>query len=188
MENKKFSEITENKKMYNNTYWGQFKLDETHNKYEDFKEIFENRNKFINDYNIVKNVKKSLKNIEKYIKHLENNKIRLDHVECYLDKNGNYIFVNSPYTSDETLIKGFDKIYKLYANEAITFIKITSKEEIKNEMKVNKTKKEIMKDFYNKHLETYTCEICLGKYKYFNKYHHLKTGRHLKFLEIKNNK
>lgn len=55
---------------------------------------------------------------------------------------------------------------------------------LENEKK-NKTTKEIMKKFYNEHLETIECEICYGQYKYFNKSHHKKTKRHIKFLQLK---
>lgn len=64
-------------------------------------------------------------------------------------------------------------------------------EEIINiELPVNK-KKQNMINFINKHSEKLKqktcCPVCAGSYTYFNKAMHVKTKRHLKMLEMKNN-
>lgn len=47
---------------------------------------------------------------------------------------------------------------------------------------------EYYKKFANKNKErlkeTVICEICEGKYQYFNKYHHIKTKKHMQILKI----
>lgn len=61
-------------------------------------------------------------------------------------------------------------------------------ENSENLEKKKKMQKEAMKEFYKNHPDSYTCEICYGKYKYFNKYHHNKTKRHLQFVELNKQK
>jgi len=47
--------------------------------------------------------------------------------------------------------------------------------------------KKYYQNFKDKHNEIikkkFTCELCGGKYTYFNKSHHLKTKKHLKTVE-----
>jgi len=181
MKNIKFSSNTKNEKLFKNTYWGNFELSKENNKYEDFEQIFKNRDLFVDEYKIVKNTEKKQRFICEYLKHLEKTQ-KMDHTEVYIDSDGKYIIVNSPY-GEEKQIKGFEMIYKLYASSATTYIKKITKEEMKNEIG-GKTQKEFMKDFIEKEKgKIYTCEICKGTYSYFNKSTHIRTKRHLKFIE-----
>lgn len=175
-------------KFFSPTYWSRFKIDTINNKLEYFDELFDNRNNFIEEYDINKKYGKKTKLINDYLEFLKEKKIVLDHVEVFQDKNKNFIIINSPYGKD-CEIEGFQKIYKLYSDDVQTFVKKITKDEIKNEMgKKNKSQKEMMKKFYNCHKETKECEICHGSYQYFNKYHHIKTERHKKFVKLIENK
>lgn len=185
MKSIKFSENTNKPPIFNKTYWGQFKIDEI-NKYEDFEQIFKNRDQFIKDYNIIKNIDKNKKFIYNYFEYLKEQKIKLNHTEVYEDNENNYIIVNSPVNSGEE-IKEFNKIYELYGFGTSTYIKKISKDEMKKVSSIKKTRKEYMKEFYDKIKdEKYVCDVCHGNYTYFNKPHHLKTKRHLKFLGMVN--
>lgn len=64
--------------------------------------------------------------------------------------------------------------------------------EEKNNIELKLKKKQNMINFINKHSEKLKqktcCPVCAGSYTYFNKAMHVKTKRHLKMLEMKNNK
>ena len=127
-------QMTKNKKMYENTYWGGIK-------YEDSMiSIVDNRNKFITDYNLKKclNYTKTPKKLDKYVNNIKNNPDLynyIDHIEIYRLTDGNYLLLNSPYTTYEKCDKilmenGWTKIYKLYLPEASSFVKILDKNNI----------------------------------------------------------
>lgn len=181
MKNIKFSDNTQNAKLFKNTYWGQFEIGNEHNKFEDFEQIFKNRDIFVNEYNIVKNTEKKTNLINDYLKYLDSQILNFDHSEVYKNIDGQYVIVISPYNIGQEL-EGFIKIYELYNNEATTYVKKITKEEMKNEMS-KKTQKEFMKEFIERQKDKkYTCELCKGSYTYFNKSTHIKTKRHLKFI------
>ena len=122
-----FSQNTKYNKIYKNTYWGNFVLDES-NKIEDFAEIFENRNDFITKYHI-KDVAAETKFVGDYLRKLKKISLNLDHIEIYKTNDNNYLILNSPYYDGE--IEGFEKIYNLYNKEANSYMQIISKEEMK---------------------------------------------------------
>jgi len=146
----KFYNLTAYPNIFRQTYWGGF----TRSPEPD---IIENRNRFINDYDIKNRVKlpnyiyKELWNtiVEKkpelkisrreeiqyhYYSIIIRNKCNsriFDHEETYITKSGNYIIIYSPYEASGSGIKleeiGFEKIYNLYSNSAVTYMMIIPK-------------------------------------------------------------
>jgi hypothetical protein len=113
----KNSEMTMYSKLYDGTYWSNFKSS------EDKSEIYDNRNRFKEEYNI----KKYIRCPPRYILKETYNNTLFDHVEHYRTNNRTYIIVSSPYAPnvDELYESiGWTKIYKLYTNSATTYIKI----------------------------------------------------------------
>ena len=120
-------ELTKYKNIYRYTYWGSF--DAKANKHSINKNIYDNRNKFINDYNIKDVYKKPPQYIYKYIQSLLNHKYKnrrfFDHVEEYKTNNNDIIIITSPYGDKFNNYKskylpyslniGFKKIYQLYS-------------------------------------------------------------------------
>jgi len=172
---KKFSDKTKHSKIYSNTYWGNFGLDKRSE--EDLKEldkIVENRNNFIDDYNIRKIITKCPVKLSEFINILkETNKI--DHLEIYETNDNNYILLNSPYDEKEDVCPDMEKIYKMY-NYANSYIKVVQREELRRK-KVNYSKIFFEKNPEKKN-QVIQCEICGKNYKYTNKAHHDKTVLH----------
>ncbi len=111
-------------KIYNQTYWGHFGYD----KEKGYDIIYENRNKFIEDYQIKNIYNDKRVRINNKIRN-ELLKVKNDHNESYITKNKNILLVNSPYgVSDEEreilINNGWTEIYKLYSHTASTFIKM----------------------------------------------------------------
>jgi len=141
--NKTFGESTKYPKIYT-SYWSKFKIDDIHNKYESFKDIFENRNKFVEDYNLQLKQKKEGIKLRRYLNYLKFFKKRdyiIDHLECYKlndNDNGEYILLNSPYIRDDSedeakiINNGWEKIYNLYGSGTRSYIKKISKFDFKN--------------------------------------------------------
>lgn len=120
-------QYTQYPNIFKNVYWGHFKEPIEKN-------IIENRNNFIKEFDIIK--KKDLtKKLDNFGWEESDNDRMFDHRECYIDKNGNYILIISPYAvinqgeirrSDiylSLIQKGFIVYDRLYANSATTFIK-----------------------------------------------------------------
>jgi hypothetical protein len=105
-------------KIYIKSNWGN--LDDSYGmRKNELDFIVGNRNKFIEEYGIVKYVKGP-----KYIRkeYMNDNGIGLsllfDHTERYLTKDNYYILVSNPYTDsseNEYIKKGWQKIYKIYS-------------------------------------------------------------------------
>lgn len=113
--------------IYKHTYWGNFDYEK--NKYSITKNIIDNRNKFIEEYNV-----KIKKNPPQYIsKEADRNLYRFfDHVEFYQNEKF-YIIIISPYNHlneiDLNKLKEleFQSIYQLYSINAFSFVKIIPK-------------------------------------------------------------
>ena len=117
-------ELTSYPRIYVHTYWGAFDTDTGPARTE----FIQNRNRFIQEYNIKKSADRP-KYIQKILDECEAAKVHLDHVECYINDNNQYVLVSSPYDTSEAnqqkyAEKGWAHIYKLYVNEAATFVKI----------------------------------------------------------------
>ena len=102
--------------IYYNTYWG-------HNRCEYDDRLFNNRNNFINDYNIKKYVSNRPNYIENEYKNLGRD---ADHMECYITNDDMYyILIVSPYHDfeDENKNYGWELIYNLYSMDSYTYMK-----------------------------------------------------------------
>jgi hypothetical protein len=142
-------ELTAYPVIYGGSYWGNGIRNEPN--------IIENRDRFINDYDIKrrttklpnyiykqlwniivdKNPRLKLSKVEESMYHYYDsiilNKCRIydfDHQETYVTNSGDYIIIYSPYDGDnddkfEEI--GFEKIYRLYNNDASTYMKIFQK-------------------------------------------------------------
>ena len=118
-----FSERTKYRKIFNNTYWGNFKDDNNDLK----QEVIDNRNAFVEEFEV-----RSRYNMPKYMwaQHVqcvtkEHNLI--DHVEIYKTKNKKCVIVNSPYhvgpENEARLIEmGYMKYNKMYGGDSTTFV------------------------------------------------------------------
>lgn len=119
MNTNKIYHYTKKPNLFKNTYWGQFDKKNIDN------EIVLNRNRFVIDYDIKK--KSSLnKEVYFYLKELIELNV-IDHLEIYKNRNNEYVVVISPYTKKhDTIFKscGFKEIYKLYNNNAYTYIRV----------------------------------------------------------------
>lgn len=138
-------ELTDYPKIFSETYWGNFRLKET----EEIWEVINNRNNFIEEYNIVLSTPSKPKGIPQYVsKHLDRNSITeetagikkglLDHTEVY-ENDYQFILVNSPYRDNEEkfddtslLLQGWIKTYMLYHKDANSYIKTISKRKRNN--------------------------------------------------------
>ncbi len=115
-------DLTDYPKVYDLKYWGQFRGG------NEKKNIYENRNKFIKDYNI--NIKSKSHQFNTSHALWSNKELRdyADHTEYYLENDTkNIIIITSPYRPDswnyfESI--GWTEIYPLYNSSAKTFIKI----------------------------------------------------------------
>lgn len=111
--------------LYCNCYWGRFPYDPS----EDYKDLFENRNKFVADYNIRH---KSCGSLIQF-SHIANgirrtNEMYFDHMEKYRSTDGKYIIIVSPYANPQKAQEvlgslGFQQIYNLYSDSATTWIR-----------------------------------------------------------------
>lgn len=129
----KYSDKTNYASIYKMTYWGGNDFEET-KKTLCGKDIFENRNKFVSDYGIVRISKKKPQYIREEIDRNRSAVIKIDHSEVYVVNDKKYVVVSSPYFgNDENISKkldkqyenmGWTKIYKMYSEDANTYIKI----------------------------------------------------------------
>jgi len=133
-----YGSLTDYPKIFN-CYWANFKVDlcvENEMQIE-----AENRNKFVEEYNISHSMRhKKLPNFI-YEKMDRNRKLNLDHGEVYKNKDGDYILMVSPYgkCDDEEYGKaGWSKYYPCYNHDtATTYIQVVKK-------KITKPKKHLV--------------------------------------------
>lgn len=114
-----FHEKTEHSKLYKQTYWGGFTVE---NANYDTEEIIRSRNAFVNDNNI-----KAVKTCPSMLAHNKKTKL-FDHCELYQTDDGDLIMVNSPYGHDDIASEleglGFVEIAPLYHPNAKTFVNV----------------------------------------------------------------
>ena len=111
------SERTLYPKIYDGTYWNNFKSN------DDKTEIYNNRNRLVEEHNIIKYITFP----PRYILKETHNNTMYDHVEHYRTDDRKYVVISSPYTpntDDFYELNGWQKIGKLYANNATTYMKI----------------------------------------------------------------
>ncbi len=107
--------------IYRKTYWG-------HNVDEQPGPILENRNSFINEYNIKKYISIDAK---KYVRKIFDSVIGCDHPELYLTKENNLILIMSLYELHR-VIQDWEIIKPLYSRGVPTYMKM-----IPNNYKLN---------------------------------------------------
>ncbi len=130
-------ELTKYPRLYKNTYWGSFGSDS----YDVGPEIISNRNKFAEKYNLKRLTNRMYKSVAKEFDGSNGNTCSFDHVEVYVDFNGNYVIVSSPYCNDDFkyLRLGWSCYDQLYSGQASTYIKVVLSD--KNKNKNNKKRK-----------------------------------------------
>jgi hypothetical protein len=115
-----WSKQTKYDRIFRDTYWGSpdYKGEEDDECYN-LKDVFQNRNKFVEDYDVKFNRNKDRCNIQGHL--------LFDHNELYETKFGEYIFITSPYChekKDSFLNLGFEEIPQLYTKSAFTMLKM----------------------------------------------------------------
>ena len=110
----KYSEI------YKKVYWSGFRPnDSTYSK-----EIINNRNKFIEEFDIVKvDTTNTLYRISDALQNDSIIKDLVDHLEFYRTKSGGVVILNSPYGAAINECPGMEPYAKMYSPDANTFIK-----------------------------------------------------------------
>lgn len=123
-----FYNYTNYPKIYKETGWGSLKYS-VWKMYENIEEIFENRNKFIIEYNISKITSKttskhSITKLSKYINTILDKVNGGDHIEIYeLKEPKCYIILMSLYGKySNAIFPGWEKVYNLYCSYAASFI------------------------------------------------------------------
>jgi len=108
-------------------YWG------IHKYVKERQPIYENRNEFVEEFNIISYKPGGIPEKLKHIFYFNNQNRQFDHVEFYKTKDNNSIIVHSPYTEcykDWFLERGY-RVYKpLYSSSAITYIKVVTQLEL----------------------------------------------------------
>jgi hypothetical protein len=105
--------------IFKGSYWGNFTL--TDSGYHINQQIISNRNKFVEDYNLIKRVPLPYWVDQYVVQKLK----RFDHVELYLTNHDEYILISSPYTnkySDDYSDLNWSPIDKLYSVQAYTYM------------------------------------------------------------------
>ena len=123
----KVAELTKYPKIFKNIYWGV--SDSEGNEGPSSDEIIENRNAFVEEFNIIR-TKRILKTIDEDLN--LGNYNEFDHIESYYTIDKKNIIISSPYSPADKdgefhLKKGFTQYKKLYHKDADTYIKIYDK-------------------------------------------------------------
>ena len=118
------AQATMYQKIFSGTYWGEFEFTGESEQY------INNRNKFVKDYHISKKYDGDF--IGDCDQRLRNYGRGFDHFEFYEAKNGEIVFLNSPYLAHDDpecqklIHLGMYQSLPLYSREAISFIKVFS--------------------------------------------------------------
>lgn len=186
---KYFFELTKYPKLFKNTYWGCFNTNgRTEEDIREIKKIVENRNRFVEEYQITKKEKREPKYVREKLNEISNKfDGGLDHLEIYKTQNNEYIILNSPYIKKDSKCYsklkdgGWEEVENLYFDNAISFII-----KFKKENKTNN--KEYFNNYYQEHNKNkyFDCE-CGKKVKCCNKEKHNKTKHHVIFSIISKN-
>lgn len=122
IEGNTYAECTDYENMFIETYWGRFIYPKSNlNKtYEEMKKIVDNRNKFIQDFDI-----KSKVYLPRSLQDYTTGRFRhmFDHTETYKTKCGGYVIITSPYREEPELAKlGFKKYDDMYSKSTTTYV------------------------------------------------------------------
>jgi hypothetical protein len=152
-----YDSFTKYPHIYSCVYWGGFKI-KSQKHFEEKQHIFQNRNKFIEEYGITKFIKNKIK----WYGTLLDLDYKFDHSEIYLTINKGIVILFSPYCvkpykEREFLSYGFKKVDNLYSDSATSYvISLKDKNELKalnrrmlmKELETNKTYKMAKSDRY----------------------------------------
>lgn len=115
--------------IFRSTYWGGFGFEDN----QEMNTIVSNRNRFVQDFNIVR-VEKRCPRVLKLHNPRHWNLVfhtqYFDHTELYRNVLGDYVLVVSPYRldfverDDKMEALGWQKTYPLYTTNATTYVKI----------------------------------------------------------------
>jgi len=105
--------------IYKKVYWSGFSDDKTCSE-----EIINNRNKFIEEFDIVKvDTTEALFRISTALKNSSITRDFVDHLEFYRTKSGGVVILNSPYGAGINECPGMERYVKMYHLDANTFIR-----------------------------------------------------------------
>jgi len=129
LENKQYSEYTKYPRIFKNVYWGNFTLSTTNDTIsykEEFIELCNNRNYFVEEYNITKIHNKPSRKIRDKI--LEELYPWHRHIEYYKSNDNKTIVIFSKFVENENehesyLNKGYNIIPSVYAPNENTYVK-----------------------------------------------------------------
>ena len=120
-----YSERTKYPKIFNNTYWGNFKDDNNDLK----QEVIDNRNAFVEEFEVCSRYNMPNYMWDRHVQRVTSPKEHnlIDHVEIYKTKNKKCVIVNSPYhvgpENETRLIEmGYMKYNKMYGGDSTTFV------------------------------------------------------------------
>lgn len=118
-----YSERTKYRKIFKDTYWGNFKDD-----CNDLKqEVIDNRNAFVEEFGICSRYNMPNYMHDRHTQRLARQHNLIDHVETYKTKDKKCVIVNSPYhvgpENETRLIEmGYIKYKHMYGGDSITFV------------------------------------------------------------------
>ena len=129
-EYKQYSDYTKYPNIFKNVYWGNFEMNDTSEastRRENFQEICTNRNRFVEEYNIIKQYSKPATKVREKI--LDDLYPWCRHIEYYKTNDKKTIVVFSKFVEKDNehkayLNKGYEHIYPIYAKDQNTYVKI----------------------------------------------------------------
>jgi hypothetical protein len=128
-----FADCTKYEKIYGSTYWGHYMTQHYEND-QTFNTMIENRNNFIQKFNIKKHTGFRSRQTPKWVlQGLDINSHEFDHNEVYKIDSSTYIILSSPYYGLKTKSffesMGFDRYDGvMYPADCQTYFKIVKKE------------------------------------------------------------
>ena len=126
LEDCKYSDYTRYPNIYKDVYWGthRFMIDENMGYREKVNKVFDNRNKFVEEYNVSENYDESPEEVRQKV--LDEISWRR-HIEYYKCSNGKTLVIFSRHINDEQheryLSNGYKHIYPMYALDQNTYMK-----------------------------------------------------------------
>ena len=123
-EYKKCREATKYPKLFN-CYWGGLEVG------FDDEFIYENRNKFVEEFNITSCIGSSVPDKYKHIFYYNLQDCKYDHPELFRTRDKKIILINSPYINNDEwfLERGYSIYNTLYRTGVTTYIKVVSKDD-----------------------------------------------------------
>ena len=128
LDSNQYSDYTKYPTIFENVYWGNFKLgiNDSPASRDAFQEICNNRNRFVEEYNIIKQYSNPARKIREKITDDLHPWCR--HIEYYKTNDKKTIvafskFVDKDNEHNAYLNKGYEHIYPIYAMDQNTYVK-----------------------------------------------------------------